>query len=270
MTDPVIIGRATLYCGDCRDVLPALGPVDLVFTSPPYNLGNTAAGSGGFPGKKLGHFADLTPMGKRGGHGKWSGGALATGYETYNDALPHAEYVAWQHEILNACWSLLTDTGAIFYNHKPRVMNGVCVTPLEYNPGLPVRQIIIWARAGGVNFSPAFYLPTHEWIVVIAKPDFRLRDQAASGIGDVWYVPQQPDPEHPAPFPLALPARAIETTVGRTVLDPFMGSGTTGRAAVQAGRDFIGIEREPKYFDIACKRIEDAQKQGDFFVGAAA
>jgi DNA modification methylase len=55
-----------------------------------------------------------------------------------------------------------------------------------------------------------------------------------------------------------------------TILDPFMGSGTTGVAAVQMGRSFIGIEREPKYFDIACKRIEDAQRQGDFFVEAAA
>jgi site-specific DNA-methyltransferase (adenine-specific)/modification methylase len=55
-----------------------------------------------------------------------------------------------------------------------------------------------------------------------------------------------------------------------TILDPFMGSGTTGVAAVQMGRDFIGIEREPKYFDIACRRIEDAQRQGDFFVEAAA
>lgn len=55
-----------------------------------------------------------------------------------------------------------------------------------------------------------------------------------------------------------------------TVLDPFMGSGTTGVAAVQMGKDFIGIEREPKYFDIACKRIEDAQRQGDFLLDAVA
>ena len=50
-----------------------------------------------------------------------------------------------------------------------------------------------------------------------------------------------------------------------TILDPFMGSGTTGVAAVQMGRKFIGIERDPKYFDIACKRIEDAQRMGDMF-----
>ncbi|GMM93097.1 hypothetical protein MTsN3n11_13990 [Qipengyuania sp. MTN3-11] len=56
----------------------------------------------------------------------------------------------------------------------------------------------------------------------------------------------------------------------QTILDPFMGSGTTGVAAVQMGRDFIGIEREPKYFDIACNRIEQAQRQGDLFIEGAA
>jgi len=55
------------------------------------------------------------------------------------------------------------------------------------------------------------------------------------------------------------------TPPGGVVLDPFMGSGTTGVAAVQMGRQFIGIEREPKYFDIACKRIEDAQRMVDMF-----
>jgi DNA modification methylase len=64
--------------------------------------------------------------------------------------------------------------------------------------------------------------------------------------------------------------RLIAKMPGASVLDPFMGSGTTGVAAVQMGRDFIGIEREEPYFDIACRRIEDAQRQGDFLIGAAA
>jgi len=57
----------------------------------------------------------------------------------------------------------------------------------------------------------------------------------------------------------------LVTPPGGVVLDPFMGSGTAGVAAVQMGRQFIGIEREPKYFDIACKRIEDAQRMVDMF-----
>lgn len=247
----------TIYHGDCREILPTLPPADLIFTSPPYNLGNTAIGSGGFPGKKLGHYAADARLGPaRGGMGKWSGGSLVNGYGIHDDAMPHDQYVAWQKSVLLLCWSSISETGAIFYNHKPRVMNGRLVTPLEYNPDLPLRQIVIWARAGGVNFSPAFYLPTHEWIVILAKEEFRLRDKSASGAGDVWYIPQESGTVHPAPFPLELPQRAIETTTAQTVLDPFMGSGTTLVAAKNLGRKAIGIEIEEKYVEIAIRRLE--------------
>jgi len=75
--------------------------------------------------------------------------------------------------------------------------------------------------------------------------------------------------------PTQKPLRLLKWCLGflpdaQTILDPFMGSGTTGVAAVQMGRKFIGIEREPKYYDIACKRIEDAQRQSDLFIGNAA
>jgi site-specific DNA-methyltransferase (adenine-specific) len=77
--------------------------------------------------------------------------------------------------------------------------------------------------------------------------------------------------DHPTQKPVALMRWCLNFVPNaQSILDPFMGSGTTGVAAVQMGRSFIGIEREPKYFDIACKRIEDAQRQGDFFVEAAA
>ena len=265
--EPVTLldGRVQLYLGDCREILPTLGKVDAVFTSPPYNLGTTSGG--GMPGKKLGHYAEDARGSSRGGMGKWSGGPLAKGYGIHNDAMPHDAYVAWQKEVVTVCWSHLSERGAIFYNHKPRVLNGILVTPFEYLPeGIPVRQVVIWARAGGINFSPAFYCPTHEWIVIVAKPDFRLRDKSASGAGDVWYIPQETNDQHPAPFPLRLPMTALETIAGQTILDPFMGSGTTGVAAVKLGRRFIGIEIEPKYFDIACRRIEDATRQPDMFI----
>lgn len=255
------IGSATLYLGDCREVLPMLPRVDLVITSPPYNLGNTTGG--GFP---LGHYDPSKGMKARGGQGKWGGGELVDGYGLHDDAMPHEEYVEWQKEILSLCWAQLTDAGAIFYNHKPRVLGGVVVTPLVYNPDLPVRQIIIWARSGGVNFSPAFYLPTHEWVLVLAKSDFRLRDKAASGVGDVWRIHQNDGGnEHPAPFPVQLPAAILETTSAAIVCDPFMGSGTTGVACAQMGRKFVGVELEPRYFDMACLRIEAAYAQGRLF-----
>jgi site-specific DNA-methyltransferase (adenine-specific) len=262
-----------VYLGDHREILPTLGKSDAVITSPPYNLGNTTGG--GFV-KQLGgmayqrtHYSAETPLGKRGGVGKWSGGALAYGYEAYSDALPHDEYCQWQAEFLTACFAQLSDDGAIFYNHKCRVLAGRLIAPMDYVPSdlRPfVRQEIIWARAGGLNFSPSFYCPTHERIIVIAKPDWRLRDKAASGAGDVWYIPQEADSSHPAPFPLRLPLTILETTAAKVILDPFMGSGTTGVAAVKLGRKFNGIEIEPKYFDIACRRIADTLARPDLFI----
>lgn len=62
--------------------------------------------------------------------------------------------------------------------------------------------------------------------------------------------------EHPAPFPLALPTKAIEATAGGLVLDPFMGSGTAGVAAMRAGRPFVGIEIDRRFFDMACERLQ--------------
>ncbi len=76
---------------------------------------------------------------------------------------------------------------------------------------------------------------------------------------------------HPTEKPIGVMKWCIEKVGDApTILDPFMGSGTTGVAAVQMGRDFIGIEREPRYFEIACRRIEDAQRQGDMFIGNVA
>jgi len=243
----------TIYHGDCREVLPTLsvGSFDLVFTSPPYNLGVTTGG--GFP---TGHDAPDAPMRARGGQGKWPGAAIADGYGVHADAMPPADYEAWQRVILAECWRLLTPDGAIFYNHKPRVQGGELWTPLMVNPGLPVRQIIIWARAGGINFSPSFYVPTHEWIVVFARPAFRLRTKGASGVGDVWSVPQEANPDHPAPFPEALPRMALTTTKTRHVIDPFMGSGTTLVAAKRLGRKATGIEINERYCEVAARKLQ--------------
>lgn len=239
----------SLYHGDSRVVLPQLMPksFDLVVTSPPYNLGliNTS----------FGHYAEDAALGKRGGAGKWDCGSLAKGYEDYNDAMPPPEYEEWQRETLRVLWTLIHDKGAIFYNHKPRVQGGELWMPLAVNPGLPVRQIVIWRRAGGVNFSPAFYVPTHEWIVIFAKPDWRLKSKGASGAGDVWEIAQESGTPHPAPFPESLPLTAIETTGARMVLDPFAGWGTTLVAAKRLGAKAVGIERSERFCEMAAKRL---------------
>jgi site-specific DNA-methyltransferase (adenine-specific) len=236
-------GAVTIHHGRCEEILPTLSPVDLIFTSPPYNLGVTTGGG-------FGHGANW--------NGKWSKaarGGIGQGYADHGDDMDTVEYEEWQRDVLRLCWAQLTTTGAIFYNHKPRVQASELWTPLVLNPGLPVRQIIIWARAGGMNFAPTHYCPTHEWIVVFAKAGFRLKSRAASGIGDVWYVPQDGANDHPAPFPVGLPGRAIESTAPRVVLDPFAGSGTTLRAAKDAGVRAIGIERSERYCEMAVERL---------------
>lgn len=247
-------GICTLYHGDCLDVLPGLSNVDMVFTSPPYNLGVTTGG--GF-GNGTGYMG-----------GKWKAAQADKGgmrYDEHDDAMPPEQYAVWQRDVLEACWGTLSKTGAIFYNHKPRVQASTLWLPLELNPGLPVRQIVIWARAGGVNFMPTAYVPTHEWIIVFAKPDWRLKSKAASGVGDVWYVPQESGSEHPCPFPIGLPARAIESAAPLLVVDPFAGSGTTLRAAKDAGVRSIGIESSERW----CEKIAQRMGQESLFRTAA-
>ena len=258
------IGNATLYFGDCRDVLPALDPVDLVVTSPPYNLG-------AMPWAPLGHWRPGVKSGS-GGQAKWKGGAASgdgVAYGTHSDTLPWPEYEVWQQTVLSLIWSRLSACGAIFYNHKPRVVGSKLWTPLALLPDeVELRQIITWARPGGMNYSPAAFVPTCEWIMLLAKPAFRLKSKGVSGLGDVWSMQPEKN-EHPAPFPIELPAKAIEATADGVVLDPFMGSGTTGVASVRAGRRFIGIEIDPRYFDMARRRIEVEQQQSDMFSKAA-
>lgn len=251
-------GGIAIFNADCRDVLPCLaaGSIDLVFTSPPYNLGNTTGG--GFP-EPLGHYRKSSGLSGRGGQGKWSGAAIAHGYGAHSDDMEHEDYVAWQNEVIDACWRLLSPAGAIYYNHKPRVLGGQLVSPLAYIPAdlmQWLRQIVIWKRSGGVNFTPAFYLPMHEWIVILARRDFRLTSQGAAGIGDVWTVHQDIGNPHPAPFPIGLPERAIETTPSKVILDPFMGSGTTLVAAKRLGRRAIGVELNEDFCRMAVQRLQ--------------
>jgi len=216
----------------------------MVFTSPPYNMGHTTGGGFG---------TGLTKSNRW--HAAADTGGLANGYGAHADDMPHEEYIKWQKEILELLWCATSVDGAIFYNHKTRIFSGIACTPLEYNPGLPVRQIIIWGRAGGFNFNKRHYVSTHEWILLFAKPYFQLADQTVSGVGDTWYIPQESNPLHPAPFPLELPRRAISTTTAETILDPFAGSGTTLLAAKQLGRKAIGIEIEEKYVQICANRL---------------
>lgn len=229
-----------IHCGDSVELMRALPCecVGVIVTSPPYNLKNST-GNGM----------------KDGRGGKWANAGLINGYANHSDCMPHNEYVTWQRECLTEMMRVLREDGAIFYNHKWRVQDGLLQDRSDIVGGFPVRQIIIWKRKGGINFNQGYFLPTYEVIYLIAKPDFKLVSKA-NAQGDVWEIPQARDNEHPAPYPVELAQRCIAATDAKVVLDPFMGSGTTAIASEILGREWIGIEVSSKYCKMAEKRLQ--------------
>ncbi|MCL2053730.1 MAG: site-specific DNA-methyltransferase [Oscillospiraceae bacterium] len=236
--------RNQIICGDSLDIMRTIpdGSIDIVVTSPPYNLKNST-GNGM----------------KDGRGGKWKNAELVNGYADYDDNMPHELYVEWQRKCLTEMFRVIPDNGAIFYNHKWRVQNGLLQDRQDIVEGFPVRQIIIWRRSGGINFNAGYFLPTYEVIYLIAKPKFKLVSKA-NAYGDVWEFPQEMKNEHPAPFPVSLIDRIISSTFANTVLDPFMGSGTTAIAALNNKRDYIGIELSSKYCKMATSRINEFKR----------
>src|SRR5438270_7534889 len=118
---------------------------------------------------------------------------------------------------------VLKNDGAIFYNHKWRVQNGLLQDRAVIVKGFLVRQIIIWKRKGGINFNPGYFLPTYEVIYMICKPEFKLAPKA-NAHGDVWEFKQEMNNPHPAAYPVELVDRIIKSTNAEIILDPFMGS----------------------------------------------
>lgn len=237
-------------CGDSLQTMKEIpdNSIELIVTSPPYNIRNSS-GNG------------LTSIGTN--HSKWPNAALSDGYSEYDDNMPYDEYVQWQRDCLTEMFRIIPDNGAIFYNHKWRVQNGLLQDRHDILEGFPVRQVIIWRRNGGINFNSSYFLPTYEVVYMICKPKFKLADKANS-YGDVWDIGQESNNKHPAPFPVELPERIISSTTAKTILDPFMGSGTTALAAKKLHRDFVGIELSSKYIEMAKKRIQKNQQVIDF------
>lgn len=247
MSAPVTIGRATLYLGDCRDILPTLPKVDAVVTDPPY-----PGLKGGVEHKDNGGVARRKQV--------WT--TVGDAWEADLDWMPLAWDRAEAAMLVFCSFHSVADVRA----KLPDAQAVALITWHKRNSPNPVNNVPKYTTEFCWAFKKA---PGWRW----SGWDSTMWDVPNITAGCVSTGERIVDVTgksvHPTQKPLVVMERAILPGTG-SVMDPFMGSGTTGVAAVKGGRQFIGIEREPKYFDIACKRIEDAQRQGDFFTGAAA
>ena len=122
----------------------------------------------------------------------------------------------------------------------------------------PTKCWLVWDKVNTGDFADAELAWTN------LKKAVRLKRYMWNGM---IRENKEPRGDHPTQKPIGIMKWCISNLPDgtQTILDPFMGSGTTGVAAVEMGKIFIGIEREPKYFEIACKRIEDAYRQEKLF-----
>ena len=267
-----------LYHGDCLDIMPKMpdGCVDLTVTSPPYDNLRTYNGSlndWGEPKWKA-IIAELFRVTKQGGVVVWVvGDATINGSETgtsFRQAL-------WAME----CGFRLHDTMIWRKSDPPpQVKDGRRYThAFEYmfvfaKAGLPsaFNEIRVRCKNAGQRSNIGTQRDADG-----TKDPVRLAAQVGKTVNltkpahNVWETPTGKSREHPAVFPEALARDHILSwsNEGDTVFDPFLGSGTTGKMAVLHGRNFIGIERERTYFDIAECRIAEATVPGPLFLQAA-
>ncbi len=238
MSAPVIIGNATLYCGDCLEVMQSLEPVDQTISDPPYEAVM---------------------------QNKW-------GVLSRNAPSSHV-----QHD-------------EIGFDAIDEIRDNVAKAIVEATSG----WAILFCMAEGVRawrdaleMAGARYKRAMVWVKPDAMPQFNGQGPSAGhemlvsawcgGSRSSWngggrpgvftYNKNTPESVHPTQKPLPLMKQLVHlfSNEGQVVLDPFMGSGTTGVACVQQNRRFIGIEQNPEHFANACRRIEDAQRQGDLF-----
>ena len=206
MSEPTVrvIGNATLYLGDCRDILPTLPKVDAVVTDPPYGIGFAAQPT------------------------KWQ-------------RLAGKQPEKWDDAISDAVLGLPELAPCIIWGGN-------------YYALPPSRGWLSWFKPDAPPSMAQFELA---WMSM----DRNARQLSVS-IGET-------NPErigHPTQKPLRLMEWCLSFVPdARMIVDPYMGSGTTGVASMKLGRKFIGIEIDPRYFDIACRRIEDAQRQARMF-----
>jgi len=235
-----------LIHADCRDILPSLagGGVDCIITSPPYNM-NLRIRNGLHCSRQIVK-------------------ELSTKYENYPDNLPMDDYFEFNRSVLTEC---LAVADLVFYNVQFLTGNKSALYRLIGHFADNLKEFIVWDK---INAEPAIGsgVLNSRWEAVLvfqrdrAKAISRKFESAQFGRGTLQNLLQikrgkKVDNAHGAVFPLELVETLIANFVDPfgTVLDPFMGTGTTGLACKNLARRFIGIESDKQYFEIAHKRI---------------
>jgi len=223
VSEEVIIGDCRLILGDCLEILPTLPRLGAVLTDPPYGINTKSDGSG-----KLSPWGDLVNS------AHW--------------------YSAW----MKAVQERLHQDGALWTCLNWRSL--VTFQKAACDASWPIDSLMVWDKKwigpGGVRGLR----PSYELVALFGMPGFAIKDR---GLPDIQAFPvgSHKPTGHPAEKPISLFNFLVKHTTAEVVCDPFMGSGTTALACVSAGRRFVGIEMDKKWFDLTCERIENAYRQ---------
>lgn len=223
-----------IYNVDCLEGLKSLEDesVDLIITSPPYNLGKSHhTGSN--------HFK---------------------AYTDYDDDMPEELYQKWQTEILNECYRVLKKDGSLMYNHKNRIRNGEQIEPYRwlYNTPFVIKQEIVWQN-GSQNFDKCRIYPMTERVYWLTK-DAKTKLFNVINHHDVFTRAEWQPVKTKGAFKRAYPEKMVEDLIScfpnaKVILDPFSGSGTTCCVAKRMGKEYIGLELGKEAFEISVDRI---------------
>lgn len=225
------IGDCELWLGDAFEILPMLGLVDLVVADPPYMINTTSAGAG-----KLNPWADLT-----------------------NGAF-------WFAELYRLCRRKLHPSGALWTFLNWRTIP--TAQKAAFDADWQIESLLVWDKEwigpGGLRGLR----PSYELVALMAQPGFAISDRGIPDIKRCKWAGQKPT-GHPAEKPAELVEWLISISGGEIVLDPFLGSGTSGVACSRLGKRFIGIELDPRHFEAACERIQATLDQPRLFTEPA-
>lgn len=251
-----VFENGIVYLGDCLEILPEIKEksCEIAITSPPYNLNNSEILKKSFDQQKK-HSNTSCYMKKK--INDW-----------YDDNLSSNDYMNQQKKVINLLHSVCTSS--IFYNHKTlyrwhsrynKIRNESHIDdPYHWLQDFPIWCKIIWNRLKIDNPVKNRYHQQYEYIYQLYKP---TKHNNYLNLTNIWNIPPTKNKHHVCSFPSKLVDNAMLTTteINDIVLDPYLGSGTTAIQAIKHNRKFIGIEKNKEYFNLACDRIADEERQ---------